>query len=306
MSKQKHYVYRFTFPDGSVYIGSTHDIEVRWQYGGTLYQNQPVGEAIKRFGWDNVKREVLFYSENGAEVEAEEKRQIALHKDKCYNHTDNPDWIIEYSVKPCGCKGGYVHVWTINGEAKPASDWCRIYGKDLSNVLVKIKRYGMTPLEAINAPKVPREFIRKPEMYWKDIGFEYGNDKTSYVTPMEEWPDGIPQADDLTGATIDMNGMALSGAVKEMLKRSNLTRQEVSEKTSKSYGTIYRALRKNSLTVDSLVEFANAAGYDLILSRRESDEQPIKIINPNFPQNTKKDSPSPATDNGLSTMEKHS
>lgn len=40
MSGQKKYVYKFTFPNGKVYIGTTSDPATRWQYGGTLYASQ--------------------------------------------------------------------------------------------------------------------------------------------------------------------------------------------------------------------------------------------------------------------------
>ena len=125
----KHFVYRFTFPNGKVYIGSTQDIDTRWQYSGTLYKKLAVGKAIDEFGWENVKKEVVFFSKNGAAVEAKEKELIAEYGDNSYNCADNPNWKMEFSKKPVGCKGGYVHVWTINGETKTAGDWCKIYGK---------------------------------------------------------------------------------------------------------------------------------------------------------------------------------
>ncbi len=131
MRATRKYVYKFTFPDGMVYIGSTHDVDDRWQYHGTLYNTQKVGDAIRAVGWENVKKEVLYFNPDDENaVIAEEKRQIELHKDVAYNLRDNPAKSVVYAKKPTGRRAGYVHVWTIGGETKPAIEWCKIYNRD--------------------------------------------------------------------------------------------------------------------------------------------------------------------------------
>lgn len=56
----KYCVYKHTFPDGKVYIGQTRsgETERRWQ-NGNGYCGQKVYEAIKRFGWDNIRHEII-------------------------------------------------------------------------------------------------------------------------------------------------------------------------------------------------------------------------------------------------------
>lgn len=49
-------VYKLTFPDGKVYIGSTGSEKTRWASDGRYYTGA-VAEAIKHFGWENVVKE---------------------------------------------------------------------------------------------------------------------------------------------------------------------------------------------------------------------------------------------------------
>lgn len=64
-------VYCHTFPDGKKYIGMTRqDLKRRWR-DGKGYEGQPVYDAILKFGWLNVRHEILF--DNLTEEEAEIK-----------------------------------------------------------------------------------------------------------------------------------------------------------------------------------------------------------------------------------------
>ena len=52
-------VYRHIFPNGKSYIGISKDAEKRWN-GGAGYNTQPkMARAINKYGWDNVKHEIL-------------------------------------------------------------------------------------------------------------------------------------------------------------------------------------------------------------------------------------------------------
>lgn len=57
----KQYLYKLTFPNGMVYIGTAFDIEKRWANRGNGYRSQKIWSAIKEFGWDNILKEVLLY-----------------------------------------------------------------------------------------------------------------------------------------------------------------------------------------------------------------------------------------------------
>lgn len=62
MSKDVRYVlYKHTFPNGKVYIGITcQKPERRWSKGYGYYQNERMFRAIKKYGWDNIKHEILY------------------------------------------------------------------------------------------------------------------------------------------------------------------------------------------------------------------------------------------------------
>lgn len=52
-------VYIHTFPNGKKYIGITRqNVKKRWGYG-TGYNQQVVGKAIKKYGWKNIKHEIV-------------------------------------------------------------------------------------------------------------------------------------------------------------------------------------------------------------------------------------------------------
>jgi len=56
-------VYRHTSPSGKVYIDITHykDPQKRWGKNGILYSKCSVFyRAIQKYGWNNIKHEILF------------------------------------------------------------------------------------------------------------------------------------------------------------------------------------------------------------------------------------------------------
>ena len=54
-------VYIHTFPNGKVYIGITSQKpEQRWQNGNGYKFNKHLNNAIKKYGWENVKHDILF------------------------------------------------------------------------------------------------------------------------------------------------------------------------------------------------------------------------------------------------------
>lgn len=61
---KNYYVYRHIFPNEKSYIGiSGKAIEKRWGANGYYYSNQPkIWKAICKYGWDNVRHEILYYN----------------------------------------------------------------------------------------------------------------------------------------------------------------------------------------------------------------------------------------------------
>lgn len=73
-------VYKHITPNGKVYIGVTSkDVETRWK-NGNGYKGFYFEKAIKEFGWNNIKHEVICSGLSEVEAWKEEQRQIILHK----------------------------------------------------------------------------------------------------------------------------------------------------------------------------------------------------------------------------------
>lgn len=120
-------VYRLTSPSKKVYIGITSQpVNKRWNKG-TGYKRCPaMYNAIKKYGWENIKKEILL--ENTTENEAKELETllIKLHRSNVskygYNRTEGGD----------GTKGHYPSEETRRkmGEAHKGNKYC--LGKKLS------------------------------------------------------------------------------------------------------------------------------------------------------------------------------
>lgn len=74
--------------------------------------------------------------------------------------------------------------------------------------------------------------------------------------------------------------MTLSDALKELIHRSRMTQKKITEKSGyKTVSAISTPIAKNEMNVSTLIKFANAAGYDVMLVRRNAiePEYPIRI-----------------------------
>lgn len=65
-------VYKHTCPNGKIYIGITSQkVERRWNNGNGYKQNEYFTNAIRKYGWENIKHDILFT--NLTKYQAEEK-----------------------------------------------------------------------------------------------------------------------------------------------------------------------------------------------------------------------------------------
>ena len=98
--KETYTVYLHTFPNGKVYIGITMQSATRrWRYDGSGYKTQSlIYSAIKKYGWENIRHEVLFTDLSKAEAEAMEIELIAKYKSNQRKHG--------YNVNNGGCHNG--------------------------------------------------------------------------------------------------------------------------------------------------------------------------------------------------------
>ena len=86
-------VYKHTTPSGKVYIGITKQKpEHRWNNGNGYRQNKHFYSAIQKYGWENIKHEIICQAPMSAsQAGAVEKSFIALYDStnpsKGYNHS---------------------------------------------------------------------------------------------------------------------------------------------------------------------------------------------------------------------------
>ena len=78
-------VYKHTAPNGKIYIGITKSKSPnkRWRNGKGYWSNEYFTNAIYKYGWDNIKHEILFY--NLLKEDAEQKEIELIAKYKSYN-----------------------------------------------------------------------------------------------------------------------------------------------------------------------------------------------------------------------------
>lgn len=174
-------VYKHTFPNGKVYIGVTgNEPKKRW-LNGEGYRGQSVYDEIKKYGWKNIKHEVIVRELDELQALAvEEEITKAYGEEKVYNKR----YVAASPLK--GKKPTRVYppkqTFTINGVTKAIDEWCRIYNVPRCRVSKNIKTYNLTPLQALTFPPVPSRggWNRKPLEYWKMLGLlpeDYSIDK---------------------------------------------------------------------------------------------------------------------------------
>lgn len=91
---QKYVVYKHTAPNGKVYIGITCKLKARWSGSGYYYKGQYFGRAILKYGWDNIKHEILFENLTKEEACQKEIELIAQYK------SNDPNF--GYNIAPSG------------------------------------------------------------------------------------------------------------------------------------------------------------------------------------------------------------
>lgn len=98
--KEIHCVYKHTCPNGKVYIGITKKKpKDRWA-NGAGYATQFFGKAIRKYGWENIKHEIIADGLTEEEARKKEVEQIALcdsnNPEHGYNCTEGGEGIYGY------------------------------------------------------------------------------------------------------------------------------------------------------------------------------------------------------------------
>lgn len=108
MTKKNWTLYKHTFPSGKVYIGITsRNPYKRWAYGHGYKNCILFHRAIIKYGWDNIRHEVLFDNLSEEDAKRLEIELIKIYKAQgiSYNITNGGD----------GCPG---HTWKWSEERR--------------------------------------------------------------------------------------------------------------------------------------------------------------------------------------------
>lgn len=96
-SQMTYIVYKHTSPSGKVYIGITKhkNPEKRWGKNGGGYVGSYFYHAIEKYGWDNIKHEILFSKLSKEEACKKEINLISYYKSLniSYNIADGGDGV---------------------------------------------------------------------------------------------------------------------------------------------------------------------------------------------------------------------
>lgn len=161
-----YYVYKHTTPCGKVYIGITgRNPSIRWA-NGKGYNRAYFKNAIEKYGWDNIKHEILFDSLTKEEAEQKEIELIAEYKSnqreygynisvggasknikyvkpltcptcgKSFKRKDNAS---KYCCRACAEKAT-AHNIEYNGETHTATEWSEILGIDRRTITDRHKK----------------------------------------------------------------------------------------------------------------------------------------------------------------------
>ena len=104
-------VYMHIAPNGKKYIGITcKKPQHRWDNGNGYKPNKHFYNAILKYGWDNIKHEILFTNLSKEEAEQKEIELISYYKSNKYDYGYNRSSGGE--SRAVGCH------WTLSDEAK--------------------------------------------------------------------------------------------------------------------------------------------------------------------------------------------
>lgn len=135
--EKKYIVYLHTFPNNKVYVGITcQSVNKRWR-NGKGYKNvqHKIVNAINKYGWDNVKHEILFT--NLTKEEAEQKEIELIRK---YNSTNsNYGYNIENGGNCCGTHSEEtLKKMSLSNKGRFANEKNPFYGKKHSEKTRKL------------------------------------------------------------------------------------------------------------------------------------------------------------------------
>lgn len=158
---KKYLIYRLTFPNKKVYIGQTYNFKDRMRkhkYDSKKY-NTLIYNAIRKYGWDNIKKEIILYCDENC-IDYYERELIKL-----YNSTDKN---VGYNLESGGHKNKNLSKETI--EKKKKSALGKKHSKETIELLRKLS-IGNTNMLGKKHSKETKEKLRK-----MNLGKKQSND----------------------------------------------------------------------------------------------------------------------------------
>lgn len=154
-------IYRHVSPSGKVYIGITSkEINRRWRYG-TGYSNCILFQnAIDKYGWNNIKHQVLFTNLTEERAKNIEKDLIRHYKNLgiSYNITDGGDGHLGCSWSP---SKSTKRLWSKQRSGRVLSDeWKLKISKGMKNQPYRISKESHIKGIAIIKEKYSKPIIK--------------------------------------------------------------------------------------------------------------------------------------------------
>ena len=135
---KKYSVYVHTFPNGKKYVGVTClPVNARWCNGKGYDNHKKMSEAIKEFGWENVKHEIV--SEKLTQTEASEKEKELIKElrttedDYGYNSSVGGVYNKKFAVEET--KTEYINFKVDDGEREKLKNDAYAHGMNISEYL---------------------------------------------------------------------------------------------------------------------------------------------------------------------------
>jgi len=144
-------LYMMTFPDKKVYIGITsQNLSRRFGYKGSAYKMQPVYEAIQKFGWDNIKKEVIEENLSVEEAKKKEQEYIELYQSKngVYNKSKGGE-----------CGSLITAKFEVDGEVYDSHELAEMAlaeGVDYHDITTRINQHGWSLEKALTKEKMKK------------------------------------------------------------------------------------------------------------------------------------------------------
>lgn len=150
MNNKTYVVYSHTSPSNKKYIGITRQIPTkRWANGNGYKNNKYFSKAIEKYGWNNIKHEILFEGLSHDEACNKEIELIARYnttnKDYGYNITKGGEGSL-------GCSKMYEAF----GKVQTLREWSEEYNKDYADLCERVNKKGMSLEYALN---IERKYI---------------------------------------------------------------------------------------------------------------------------------------------------